>query len=168
MKKHTFILLIIIATSFFAQCRFYSFTGGNVGDAKTIQINIFRNQASIIEPTLSRKFTQDLQNLFTSQTNLTLVKNNGDLRFEGEITGYTIMPSTATASQRAAQNRLTITVNVRYSNKLKPNDDFEKEFSFYGNFDANQLAQGATLQNLYSIIIPEIQQRIFNESVAKW
>lgn len=168
MKKLIYIFITIISLTTLIGCGAYSFTGGNVGDAKTIQVDFFPNQASIVEPTLSQRFTQDLQDLFTRQTNLTLVKTNGDLHFEGEITGFHIAPTSATADQRAAQNRLTVTVNVRYYNRLNEKDDFEKQFSFYESFPANQNLTGATLENVLNVILERITQDIFNASVAKW
>lgn len=115
-------------------CGAYSFTGGNTGDAKTIQIDFFPNQAPLVEPALTQRFTNDLQDLFTRQTNLTLTNSNGDLYFSGEITGYRVTPMSGTAEQTAAQNRLTVTVNVRFTNKLEEKDDFEKTFSFYSDY----------------------------------
>ncbi len=168
MKKHTYILLLVLGLSILESCKFYSFTGGNTGDAKTIQIDLFPNQAILVEPTISQRFTQDLRDLFTRQTNLTLVKTGGDLFFEGEIVDYRISPMSATADQRAAQNRLTIVVNVRFTNKLNEKDDFEKEFSFYESFDASQNPQGAVLDGLLQTIFERITQDIFNQSVAKW
>ncbi|TYP97858.1 lipopolysaccharide assembly protein [Tenacibaculum adriaticum] len=149
-------------------CGAYSFTGGNTGDAKTIQVDFFPNQAPVVEPTLSQRFTQDLQDLFTRQTNLTLVTAGGDLHFEGEIIGYRITPMSATANQTAAQNRLTITINVRFTNRLNEKDDFEKQFSFYEDFPADQLPQGSVLEGLLDVILERIIQDIFNASVAKW
>jgi len=149
-------------------CGIYSFTGGSTGDAKTIQIDFFPNQAPLVEPTLSQKFTEELQDLFLRQTNLDLVRTNGDLRFEGEITGYRVMPMSATANQTAAQNRLTITVNVRYYNRLKEEDDFEKQFSFYSDFSANAQLTGGVLDSALEEILERITQDIFNASVAKW
>uniref|UniRef100_UPI0040488EF2 LPS assembly lipoprotein LptE n=1 Tax=Flavobacterium sp. TaxID=239 RepID=UPI0040488EF2 len=73
-----------------------------------------------------------------NQTNLNLVSQGGELIYEGEIVDYRITPMTATADQRAAQNRLTITVMVRFTNRNKEDDDFEKRFSFFYDFDANQ------------------------------
>lgn len=168
MKKLIYIFFAIISSATLIGCGAYSFTGGNVGDAKTIQIDFFSNQAPIVEPTLSRKFTQDLQDLFTRQTNLTLVNSGGQLHFEGEIIEYYIAPTSATADQRAAQNRLTITVNVRYSNVLVEKDNFEKEFSFYANFPAEQNLTGSTLEGVLDVILNRITQDIFNASVAKW
>lgn len=168
MKKLFYIATFIVSSLLIISCGVYSFTGGNTGKAKTIQIDFFRNTAPLIEPSLSQKFTQDFRDLFTRQTNLTLVNNGGDLRFEGEITGYRIAPMSATAQQTAAQNRLTITVNVRYYNKFTEKDNFEKSFSFYYDSPANSQLIGDTLETAFNEIIQRITQDIFNASVAKW
>lgn len=167
MKKITFLFAFLILLTSMG-CGAYSFTGGSTGDAKTIQVNFFPNQAALVEPSLSQRFTQDLQDLFTRQTNLTLVSTGGDLRFEGEITGYRISPISATANQTAAQNRLTISINVRFTNILKEEDDFEKQFSFYYDYGASQQLTGSVLEAAYDEILPRITQDIFNASVAKW
>ena len=168
MKKLACTILLFTLALSLNGCKFYSFTGGSTGDAKTIQINFFPNQAPLVEPTLSQRFTQDMQDLFLRQTNLDLVTNNGDLRFEGEITQYRVNPMSATAQQTAAQNRLTITVNVRFYNRLKEEDDFEKQFSFYSDFDANAQLTGGVLDAALDEILERIIQDIFNASVAKW
>ncbi len=168
MKKAFYISLFLLLTTTFIGCGIYSFTGGNTGKAKTIQIDFFRNEASLVEPSLSQTFTQELQDLFTRQTNLTLTTSNGDLHFEGEITGYRISPMSATANQTAAQNRLTVTVNVRYTNKLNEKDDFERQFSFYEDYGADQQLIGGVLEDVLKTILDRITQDIFNASVAKW
>ena len=165
MKK--LILSIFILVTFIG-CGPYSFTGGNTGDAKTIQVDFFPNQAPLVEPVLTQRFTNDLQDLFTRQTNLTLTHSNGDLYFSGEITGYRITPMSGTSNQTAAQNRLTVSVNVRFVNKLEEDDDFEKTFSFYSDFDANAQLSGSVLENALDEILERIIQDIFNASVAKW
>ena len=168
MKKFIVSALLLISSVLLIACGAYSFTGGSTGDAKTLQIDFFSNQAPLIEPTLSQRFTQDLQDLFTRQTNLTLIKSNGDLYFSGEITGYRVNPMSATAAQTAAQNRLTVTINVRFVNKLIEKDNFEKQFSFYSDFDANAQLTGGVLEAALDEIIERITQDIFNASVAKW
>lgn len=167
MKKIFFLFAVVTTLSFYG-CKYYSFSGGNTGDAKTIQVDFFPNQAALVEPTLSQRFTQDMQDLFLRQTNLDLVTTGGDLRFEGEITQYRVNPMSATAQQTAAQNRLTITVNVRFFNRLKEEDDFEKQFSFYSDFDANSQLTGGVLDSALDEILERIIQDIFNASVAKW
>ena len=74
----------------------------------------------------------------------------------------------STAQQTAAQNRLTITVNVRYFNKFIEKDNFEKSFSFYHDYPANSQLTGGVLETAYKEIIDRITQDIFNASVAKW
>jgi len=168
MKKTLYILSLFINLTTIIGCGAYSFTGGNTGDAKTIQVDFFSNQAPLVEPILSQKFTQDLQDLFTRQTNLTLVKAGGDLHFSGEIVDYRITPMSATAQQTAAQNRLTVSVNVNFVNALEEKDNFEKRFSFYYDYGANQQLTGSVLETALDEIIERITQDIFNASVAKW
>lgn len=168
MKKHFYFLTFTLLILTFIGCGAYSFTGGNTGDAKTIQVDFFPNQAPLVEPTLSQKFTQDLQDLFTRQTNLTLVNAGGDLHFSGEIVDYRITPMSATANQTAAQNRLTISVNVVFENKLEEKDNFEKRFSFYYDYGAAQQLTGGVLDTALNDILERITQDIFNASVAKW
>jgi hypothetical protein len=151
-----------------AGCGVYSFTGGSTGDAETIQIDYFPNNAVLVEPTLSQRFTVALQDLFLRQTNLKLTDSGGDLHFEGEITQYRIIPIAATAEQTAAQNRLTIGVRVRFYNRLKEEDNFEQTFSFYSDYDGNLQLTGGVLDSAYDEIFERITQDIFNAAVAKW
>lgn len=168
MKKLFYIAIFFISSILIISCGAYSFTGGDTGKAKTLQIDFFRNNAPLVEPSLSQKLTQDLQDLFLRQTNLSLVNTSGDIRFEGEITGYRIAPMSATAQQTAAQNRLTITINVRYFNKFIEKDNFEKSFSFYYDYPANTQLIGGALETAFKEILERITQDIFNASVAKW
>ena len=165
-KTHYIIALLILLT--FNNCSVYNFTGTGKIDAKTFQVNYFQNNASLIEPGIERTFTQNLQNLIQNQTNLNLTNTNGDLVYEGEITDYRISPMTATADQRASQNRLSITVNVRFTNKNKEADNFEKKFSFYNDYDGADQLVGSKLNENLEIIFERITQDIFNESLAKW
>jgi len=149
-------------------CSVYNFTGTGKIDAKTFQVNFFQNNADLIEPGIDRTFTLTLQDLIMNQTNLNLVSNGGDLVYEGEITDYRITPMTATADQQAAQNRLSIRVNVRFMNKRKETDDFEKSFEFYYDFPGRDLPTGSVLNEAIRVIFERITQDIFNQSLAKW
>mgnify|MGYP002127661791 CR=1 FL=1 len=163
--KYIFILLIFVT---FNSCSVYNFTGTGKIDAKTFQVNFFQNNAELIEPGIDRTFTLKLQDLIQNQTNLNLVKNGGDLTYEGEIVDYRISPMTATADQQASQNRLKIRVNVRFTNKNKETDNFEKTFEFYDDYPANQQLVGSQLSKSLDVIFERITQDIFNESLAKW
>ena len=129
--KYVIIVLSITITLLLNGCGIYNFTGAKPVNAKTFQVNYFQNNADLIEPGIDLKFTRELQDIIQNQTNLNLVNQGGELLYEGEIVDYRISPMTATAYQRAAQNRLTIAVNVRFSNRNKEDDNFEKRFSFF-------------------------------------
>ncbi|KAF2515268.1 LptE family protein [Flavobacterium foetidum] len=168
MKKiYTFIALISLLT--FGACTVkYNFTGARPIEGKTFQVNFFQNNADLVEPGIDRQFTLTLQDLIQNQTNLNLVPNGGDLVYEGEIVDYRITPMQATANQEAAQNRLTIRVNVRFTNKKNENDDFERVFEFYYDFEGTALPVGGILNDAIRTIFERITQDIFNESLAKW
>jgi len=168
LMKKTHYLLLLISSFILNSCSVYNFTGTGKIDAKTYQVNFFPNNSDLIEPGIDRTFTLTLQDLIQNQTNLHLVKNGGDLAYEGEITDYRISPMTATADQKAAQNRLKIRVNVRFTNKGKEADDFEKTFEFYYDFPAAQQLTGATKDAAIKEIFERITQDIFNDSLAKW
>ncbi len=170
--KKLLILPVFLLSLLTAGCGAYNFTGGDVGTAKTFTVNYFQNYASqspgsVFDPGLDREFTLSLQDLILNQTNLDLVSANGDLLYEGEIVEYRISPMSATAEQRAAQNRLTMSVNVRFFNKTKEGAEFEKRFSFFFDYPAtSQLA--SVRDQAHQEIFERINQDIFNESLADW
>lgn len=166
--KHikTIITALIILLSL-VSCKFYNFTGTGDLNAETYQVNFFQNNAPIVEPGLDRDFTLALQDLIQNQTSLTLVRSNGDLVYEGEIVEYRVSPMTATANNTAAQNRLTIGVQVRFTHNNKPEDDFDQRFSFFYDFPAaSQLS--AVQSTAFQEIFERLTQDIFNASLAKW
>lgn len=156
----------------FQSCGVYNFTGGNVGTAKTFQVNFFQNYASdnpgsTIEPGLDNKFTLALQDFIQNQTSLDLTNTNGDLVYEGEIVEYRVSPMSATAQQTAAQNRLTIGINVRFYNKTKEDADFERRFSFFYDYPADALLDSVK-NDAFDAIFERILQDIFGASLADW
>jgi len=167
MKLILKINLLVLLISF-SSCKYYNFTGTGKIDAKTFQVNYFQNNAPLVEPGIERNFTLELQEIIQGQTNLNLVSQGGDLVYEGEIVDYRITPMTATADQRAAQNRLTITVMVQFSNRNKEEENFEKRFSFFHDYPANEQMAGSRLTVALDEIFKRITQDVFNESLAKW
>jgi len=159
----------IIVIIFVWGCGAYSFTGASISaETKTFQVNYFQNNAPLIEPGLDRDFTLALQDLLLNQTNLDLVKSNADLVYEGEIVEYRISPTTATAQNTAAQNRLTISVNVRFFDKNDEEAEFEQRFSFYYDYAGSAQLVGSQKDTAIEEIFERITQDIFNASLAKW
>jgi len=173
MKKYSPIFIVLLCSLLFNGCGIYNFTGGNVGTAKTFQVNYFQNYAtqtpgSIFEPGMDRDFTLALQDRILNQTSLDLVNSGGaDLLYEGEITEYRISPMSATAQQTAAQNRLSIRVKCRFFNNTKEDADFDQSFSFFFDYPADaQLT--AVKSQAHEVIFERITQDIFNASLADW
>ncbi|RHJ95322.1 LptE family protein [Parabacteroides bouchesdurhonensis] len=147
----------------------YKFNGASIDytKIKTISIKDFPNQAALVYPPLSQVFTEALKDIYIRQTRLQLVRSNGDLDLEGEITGYELTPMAVKEDAYASQTRLTITVRVRYSNRVTPDEDFEQTFSAYREFDSNEMLQNVQ-DSLCKEIVEELVDQIYNATVANW
>ncbi|MCB0819075.1 MAG: LptE family protein [Bacteroidetes bacterium] len=154
-------IVILAAVS----CR-VSLSGGNYGEAKTISINFFPNQAALVQPTLSQKFTEDLRNFFQNQSPLSLVQKGGDLHLEGAITDYRVNP-VGVGNQTASSNRLTISVRVSFTNSLDSTKDFESSFSRFADFPASENLVSVEA-DLISQINQQLIQDIFNKALINW
>ena len=168
MTKLLKITLPVILLFALSGCGIYSFTGMNLSpDIKTFSVKYFSNNAPMVQPTLSRKFTDALRDIFNSKTNLSLVASNADLELEGEITGYSTEPVAITSDQKASMQRLKITVNVRCNNKKDPNKSFEQSFTHYADYDATK-----QLSEVESALIEEINEylvdQIFTKVAVDW
>jgi hypothetical protein len=172
-QKAKIVLMALVISSFailfsFSGCGAYSFTGASIpAGAKTVSIQFFPNKASLVVPTLSPAFTQALRDKFTRQTNLEMVERNGDMAMEGEIVEYKTTPVAIQGDQTAALNRLTITVNVRFTNRLEPSKDFEQKFSQFREYPSTE--DLVAIQNgLIDEIIELLTDDIFNKAVINW
>ncbi|TVQ92665.1 MAG: hypothetical protein EA393_03200 [Bacteroidetes bacterium] len=149
-------------------CGVYSFTGASIPpQAQTFSVAHFPNNAQLVQPTLSQVFTDALKDKFSRQTNLRFTNGVGDLHFEGSITGYNVQPQAIGADDRAAQNRLTVTVRVTFVNEHEPENDFEQSFSrFYDYPSTRSLAE---IENQAIEAITEaLVEDIFNRAVVNW
>lgn len=163
---------LIIALSFLvltACTGGYSFTGGDPGTAKTVSVDFFPNNSNLVQPELSQKFTEALKDIFVRQTNLELKTRNGDLNFEGAITDYNVQPINAQASDlgAVAQNRLTVRVNVIFTNGTDPKKDFERSFSRFADFDSSENLSDVE-SDLIDQITAELAENILNAAIGDW
>ncbi len=151
----------------------YSFTGGDIGDAKTISIAFFANNADLVQPQLSQIFTEKLRDIYLQQTRLELVKNSGDMEIEGSIVGYDIQPLNAQAAdpnsftQQVAQTRISVTVNVIFTNQKEPEKSFEQRFNRFADFNADQEISAVEVE-LLNQISQELSENILNQSIGNW
>lgn len=152
----------------FAACGIYSFTGASISpEAETVSVAYFPNNAPMVQPTLSNTFTESLKDKFISQTNLDLLNDNGDLHFEGSITGYKVKPIAIQANETAAQNRLTISVKVAFTNAFDEENNFSKSFSRFADYSSTQ-DLSAIETELIEQIVGELTEDVFNKAVANW
>ena len=163
---------LILSVLSLNSCGVYTFTGTTI-TAETLQIDNFYSEITIGPPNLEQTFTNNLRDYFQQNTNLTLVDTDGELFFEGGIIDYRLSPIAPTASgsdqvgDQAALTRLTITVNVVYANSTDDAFDFDRNFSFYADYDSD-LGLTTVEEQLIEEIFDQIILDIFNASVANW
>lgn len=172
MKIRRFIpvlFTIILSVVIFTACKVsYSFTGAvpMVG-VKTFSIEYFPNRAKLVNPNLSQQITDLLSEKLTRQTSYSQIEEGGDLEFSGQITGYDVKPMNIQQGDIAAQNRLTISVKVKYVNNKDHTQDWERSFSQYEDFEST-----FSLSDVEDSLVPEIIEKlnddIFNASIANW
>ena len=149
-------------------CGIYSFTGASIApEIKTISIQYFTNQATLVQPTLSQTLTDALKDRFMQQTNLSIVNGRGDFNIEGAITNYSTQPVAIQANDKAALNRLTITIRVTFTNDKNEKQNFETNFSRYEDYDSS-LSLSAVEDNLIKVISDALVEDIFNKAVVNW
>ena len=147
----------------------YSFSGTSIQpDVKTITLNEFEYKALKVNPTLSNSLSEAVRTRFRQMTRLEQVEMDGDMEISGEITGYDVRAQAVTSNEVAAQNRLTVTVKVSFTNRKYPEDNFEnKSFSAYADYDSTN-SLDAVEQTLCEEIIDKLVEDIFNATVAQW
>ncbi|GHE36863.1 LptE family protein [Sphingobacterium griseoflavum] len=165
-----FSLMILMLVTAFSGCGVrYSFSGGSIPEnMKTVNVQFFENIAPMVYPTLSQNFTEGLKERIRSQSRLSQVNGDADAMFEGVITGYDISPAAVEAnSDRAALNRLTITIKVKYTNRLDQTGEsnFEQSFTQFREFSGQVQAQEETLN---TEIIRLLTEDVYNRAFANW
>lgn len=146
----------------------YSFTGASISDdIHTVSIKTFDNVAPLANPNYSQLFTESLRDIFLNQTNLTQVRTEGDLQFEGTITQYKITSVAIQGNEQAALNRLSVTVNVKFTNTQDDTQSFESSFTRFSDFESSQNLTSVE-DALLKDINDQLTQDIFNKSVSNW
>ncbi|MEZ5070187.1 MAG: LptE family protein [Bacteroidales bacterium] len=147
----------------------YSFSGATISpDVHSYSVDYFPNRAPKVQAQLSQVFTDALMDKIQANTTLDLNTDGGDVSFSGEITNYQVRPMAITGAETAAMNRLTITVNVRFTNEVQPEFDFESSFSRYEDFDASNDLSGSFEEELIVLIVENLVEDIFNQAFVNW
>jgi len=172
MKPRHFLFLVTLPIILLGavSCKMsYSFTGASIPpQVKTIRIEQFPNNALLVNPILSVEFTDQLRKKFQSQTNLNIVTQGGDLVIEGEITDYSTRPAAITSDDRAALNRLTISIKVTFVNNFDDSQSFNNQtFSRYVDYPSD-VDLSAISDEFILGVVEYLVDDIFNKTVINW
>ena len=150
----------------------YSFTGASISpEVKTVFIDFFTNRARVVNPMLSQTFTEAMKDKFVNETGLSMEREQGDLEFSGEITGYEVRPLSIQQSEQgrdfASMNRLTVTVKVVFTNNKDHEQDFNTSFSAYYDWESTR-SLNEVESSAVEVIVEQLVDDIFTKSVANW
>lgn len=147
----------------------YKFNGANIDYSKTHSVSIadFPNNAAMVNPALSNDLSEGIRDLFQRQTRLQVLRKGGDLEIEGEIIGYDLTAMAISADSYSAETKLTIRIQVRFTNNINPEESFEKTYSAYQTFDSSRMLSDVQ-DELCATMITELSESIYNDTVAKW
>mgnify|MGYP005848127335 CR=1 FL=1 len=163
------LFLLLLSASIFTGCKVtYSFSGASISpEVKTLSVQYFQNRANLVQPGLSQLITDALIDKCKAQTNLKIVNGLGDVNFEGEITDYNTRPLTVNADARAATNRFSITVKVKFTNSVDPDLSYEESFTRYEDYDSS-LDLSRVEKDLSDKIVSLIVEDVFNRAFVNW
>lgn len=168
MRRLLSIAIIALAAVLSGGCGIYSFSGTSIqSDVKTITLNYFEYKALKVNPTLSNDLSEAMKDKFRKMTRLEQVDEDGDMELEGAITGYDVRAAAITADEVAAKNRLTVTVHIKFTNNKYPEDNVEKDFSAYAEYDSTNTLD-AVESTLCEQIVEQLAEDIFNACGAQW
>ena len=147
----------------------YKFNGASIDytKIKTIQIADFPIRSAYVWGPMGPQINNELKDQFTGHTRLALVRRNGDLKLEGEIIRYEQRNKSVSSEGYSAQTELSMTVNVRFTNNVNHNDDFEQQFTASQSYDSS-LSLNSVQDELVTKMIKDICDQIFNACVANW
>lgn len=169
MNLKRIIFLLIAAVSFIISCKPHiSLSGASIPEeAKTVSVAFFTNNTTLGAPSLSQRFTEKLRDVVSQQTRLALIKQNGDLQFEGYISDYNVAPIAIQSTDQAGLNRLTISVQVKYTNRFEASKNFDQVFTRFADFNSSENIS-AREADLVQEINRQLTEDIFNKAFNNW
>lgn len=147
----------------------YKFNSSSIDYTKTKTITIadFPIRASYVWAPMQTIFNEQLKDLFSTHTRLEQVTRNGDLKIEGEITQYNQRNKSVSSEGYSALTELSMTVNVRFTNNVNHDEDFEQSFTATASYDS-RLSLNSVQEELVTGMVEDITEQIFNATVANW
>lgn len=169
-RKYIYTIGVILTLGIITACSVsYQFNGASIDytKTKTIEIAEFPIRSTYVWGPMGPMFNNELKDVFASHTRLRQVKRNGDLKIEGEITQYSQRNKSVSSEGYSAQTELSITVNVRFTNNVNHNEDFERQFTSSKSYDTTQ-SLNSVQEELVTQMVEDLVDQIFNATVANW
>ena len=168
IRKFMALAAVLLCMPLLHSCGIYSFSGTSIQPGvNTVGIDLFEYKALRVNPTLASDLTEGLKDKFRKMTKLEQTDFDPDLEIVGSITGYDVKATAVTANEIAAQNRLTVSIQISFTNRKYPEEDFEKSFSAYADYDSTQ-SLDAVESTLCEDIIDQLCELVLNATVANW
>ena len=160
--------MLVFSLIFIVSCNIYSFNGASIPvGSSSVKITTFTNNTSNSIPNLQQTISEKLRDIFLEQTNLNLINKDADLNFIGSIENYEIKPISLKANETTSQNRLSITVKVKYTNSVSDKYNYETSFTRYSDFDGLSNLNEVEIE-LVELITDQLVEDIFNKAVINW
>ena len=165
--KYMLFASVMFAIATISSCGVYSPYGAATSGAKTFSVSIFEATHPMVSATSALSISESLVNRVQRQSTLKLVDGESELTFSGKVVDWLVQPINVQGDETASANRVTITVDVIYTNSLDESLSFQRKF--------NRFVDVPSSSDIFSIedeIASEIGELlsldIFNASLGNW
>lgn len=157
-------VLLILAVS---SCGVYSPYGASTSGATTFSVVKFEPIHPLVSATTALSLTESLIDRVQKQSTLKLVDGGGELTYEAKVIDWVVQPVNVQGDETAGANRVTITIDLVYTNTIDSELSFQRRFSrFYDLPSSSDIFSNEDL--VVSEIGAIISQDVFNASLGNW
>ena len=153
-------------------CWFYSFTGASIpSHLSTIAIPLAVDNSTNTLTALDEQLTTRLVRRFVEQTRLSLQRDEqvADATLSARIDRYTNLPASVTGEERAALNRVTISVSIDYFDRVRDEPIIQRTFSNFEEYDPADPERGLDGElDAALAVLDKIADDVFTEATSNW
>ena len=156
----------VVVVGFCESC--YTLNGISISpETQTFYVAQFDKVTSEGPPDLAQRFSELLKRRINDDTRLAFSDTDPDIEFVGSITGFTITPEAPNPQTGADLNRLTIRVQVDYTDAKTPDNSYSQTFTDFENFDG--AVDPLTVQDqLVELLFDRLSEEAFNKAFSNW
>lgn len=138
MKKLVLLVVLVILIS---GC--YSFTGGSVPDhLKSINIEAVEDMSGFGDPTFRDLLNDQLIVDFEDDGTFRIIQRNSDARLQTAIKSIREEPVSLSTGELETERKITIVIEVEYSDLVLKKQIWKKNFTNYGVFEISNAQLG--------------------------